>query len=204
MSSLRDGSTDLYRFFDADDRLLYVGISFSAITRAAQHRTTANWWPDMVMMTVERFDTRQDALEAEREAIRTERPAYNIVHSDGTTPTPPAWRCVKCRRSVGVKKHDGYIQASRGGDWSCVCAKCDSGDDFYWIEPQRIATSEELKWWTWHLADKSWFDPCSWELMVRRCHSMKNGGTFVYLEFDAWRDMRNRRTLTRSAAGNNA
>jgi predicted GIY-YIG superfamily endonuclease len=70
--------TDLYRFFDGDGALLYIGISFSAVARAAQHRKKG-WWGNVAKMTVERLDTRQAAEEAELAAIAKERPLHNVV-----------------------------------------------------------------------------------------------------------------------------
>jgi len=73
--------TDLYRHFDADGRLLYVGVSFHAVVRAYQHKAGAEWWAQAVTMKVERFPTREAALLAEREAIKQEKPLHNQVHT---------------------------------------------------------------------------------------------------------------------------
>ena len=74
-------ATDLYRYFDADGNLLYVGISLSALNRAIQHKTTAGWWSQQRSMTRETYPTRQAAEDAERRAIITEKPAHNIMHN---------------------------------------------------------------------------------------------------------------------------
>lgn len=77
-------SMDLYRFFDATDRLLYLGISLSAAQRAAEHRREKPWWPDVARMEVQHLDCdRMGALEAEKAAIIRERPIHNIMHNDG-------------------------------------------------------------------------------------------------------------------------
>lgn len=73
--------TELYRHFDADGRLLYVGVSWSAVVRyGAGHRHIAEWAKDVAKMTVERFDTRGQAEAAERKAIREECPLHNRQH----------------------------------------------------------------------------------------------------------------------------
>jgi hypothetical protein len=72
-------STDLYRFYDHDGRLLYVGISFSAVARASQHRAEKPWWPDVANMTVEHLPSRAAAMAAELAAIRTEKPIHNVA-----------------------------------------------------------------------------------------------------------------------------
>ena len=76
---MSEGRTDLYRMYDEDGALLYVGISFSAASRAAQHRKAQPWWPQMSRIDVEQFDSRDEALVAETTAIREEIPLYNVA-----------------------------------------------------------------------------------------------------------------------------
>lgn len=75
------GPTDLYRYYDHDGRLIYVGISKSAVVRAMQHEHTAHWWDAWVNMTRERHPDRHAAIAAERQAIIDERPLCNIAHA---------------------------------------------------------------------------------------------------------------------------
>jgi len=72
---------DLYRFFDKDDILLYVGISINAAMRSSQHRQDKHWWSDVARMEVEHTKSRDEALQRERDAIRIEQPLHNIVHA---------------------------------------------------------------------------------------------------------------------------
>src|SRR5688572_7566222 len=75
---------DLYRFYDRDDRLLYVGISLSAAKRASEHRAEKAWWSDVARMEVEHLDVSRSEAEAiEKEAIRSEAPLYNVTHAVG-------------------------------------------------------------------------------------------------------------------------
>jgi hypothetical protein len=74
-----EGPTQLYRHFDDEGRLLYVGISLSAITRLAQHRSASHWSRAIVRVEIEHFDTRREALMAEAKAIIEERPLHNIA-----------------------------------------------------------------------------------------------------------------------------
>jgi predicted GIY-YIG superfamily endonuclease len=80
----------LYRFFDAADVLLYVGVSVDPILRMKAHRREKDWWSQVRSMTVEPFPTRQAALDAETEAIRTEKPLYNVQHNELVRVLPPA------------------------------------------------------------------------------------------------------------------
>lgn len=68
--------TALYRHFDASGRLLYVGISLSAVQRLAQH-ASSDWSADIRRVDVEVYPTRDAALAAEAVAIRDERPEHN-------------------------------------------------------------------------------------------------------------------------------
>jgi DNA-binding GntR family transcriptional regulator len=69
--------TALYRFFDATGQLLYVGVSGNTETRWRQHAESKPWWSDVADKTTEWLDSRAEALDAERTAIRTERPLHN-------------------------------------------------------------------------------------------------------------------------------
>ena len=71
-------SHQLYRHFDTDGKLLYVGISINAaMSRLATHRTNSEWFDQIAAVSIERFDSKEKALGAERLAIKSERPAFN-------------------------------------------------------------------------------------------------------------------------------
>ena len=73
-----DRETTLYRHFDGEGGLLYVGIAYDAYNRWRQHQDHSAWTPEVRKTTYEPFPTREAALSAEREAIQSERPKYNI------------------------------------------------------------------------------------------------------------------------------
>lgn len=83
-----DETTTLYRFFDKDERLLYVGITNSMPRRAHQHSKKAQWHHHASLVTLEHFSSRQEALNAEAKAIKEEKPFYNIAGSDGQLENP--------------------------------------------------------------------------------------------------------------------
>jgi predicted GIY-YIG superfamily endonuclease len=68
----------LYRHFDKDNVLLYVGISYNALARLNQHKNKAHWFKDITNITIEPFETRKEVEEAELQAIRLEKPKHNI------------------------------------------------------------------------------------------------------------------------------
>ena len=71
------GRTAVYRYFDEGDRLLYVGIAKDSAVRDVQHAARSAWRKLSVRREVEWFESRPDALAAEREAIRSEGPMFN-------------------------------------------------------------------------------------------------------------------------------
>ena len=74
------GPTALYRLFDEDGALLYVGVTQRLQRRLGSHRREKPWWGLVDHWETEWFDRRQDALKAETHAIKTERPMFNEVH----------------------------------------------------------------------------------------------------------------------------
>lgn len=78
--------TALYRCFNNRDELLYVGVSYSAINRYSQHKTSSKWAKDVVKICIEHFNSRDLALAAEKKAIKTEYPKHNTQHNNGERP----------------------------------------------------------------------------------------------------------------------
>lgn len=69
--------TVLYRYFDKDDVLLYVGISNNFILRLYQHERDKGWAEYISSITLSRFPDRKAALFAEYNAILNENPVHN-------------------------------------------------------------------------------------------------------------------------------
>ena len=74
----KEGETALYRHFDNDGHLLYVGISLSHVARLVDHRNSAHWYKEIAQVTIQWFETRVDAENAEGKAIAIENPKHNI------------------------------------------------------------------------------------------------------------------------------
>jgi len=72
-------SCDLYRLYDVKGQLLYVGISWSAMSRLAQHKNEKRWWKTVARVDIEHFATRKQAIQAESAAIKNEQPVHNIA-----------------------------------------------------------------------------------------------------------------------------
>jgi predicted GIY-YIG superfamily endonuclease len=85
--------TALYRFFAADDRLLYVGITDRLGERWSTHMREKPWWSKVRRQTTEWCDSREAAATAEIAAIKDERPLHNVQHA--VPETPPEVRLPK-------------------------------------------------------------------------------------------------------------
>lgn len=72
-------NTQLYRHFDSENKLLYVGISLSTFTRLSQHKDHSEWFKKIARVSIEHFETREAAMSAERNAIKNEGPMFNIA-----------------------------------------------------------------------------------------------------------------------------
>ena len=68
----------LYRFFNEDRELLYIGISSNPSDRWIQHRRSKEWWKEVAYIAFTSVRGLRWELElAERQAIRAESPRYN-------------------------------------------------------------------------------------------------------------------------------
>lgn len=101
----------LYRHFDKNDHLLYVGISVDPLNRLKDHRQQAVWFEQISRVDVEKFDSREYAANAEIEAIKSENPIYNIAHKKPINHKAKKWAreynyCEKC--GTDESKHSGH------------------------------------------------------------------------------------------------
>ncbi len=73
----------LYRFYDTNGRLLYIGITMDLGGRWGSHNRDKPWWRSVARATIEHHPNREAVLAAERAAIIAEKPAYNVIHNQG-------------------------------------------------------------------------------------------------------------------------
>jgi predicted GIY-YIG superfamily endonuclease len=69
--------TALYRLYDADGRLLYVGITNNPKQRWRDHEQRYSWWLEVADRRLEWHDSRREAFDAETAAMRDEHPMFN-------------------------------------------------------------------------------------------------------------------------------
>lgn len=70
----------LYRHFDADGVLLYVGISHNIFNRLDAHTRKSHWFKDIKWVQIEKHPCRKTAMRAEGVAILNEQPKYNLTN----------------------------------------------------------------------------------------------------------------------------
>jgi predicted GIY-YIG superfamily endonuclease len=110
----------LYRHFDQGGRLLYVGASVSPLRRLLQHQHClgARWFDRIVRIEIERFATREAALAAEKQAIKIEKPEFNVLvpssaYHTGLTAGRPRGR-PKTGRALSAAERARAYRARRG------------------------------------------------------------------------------------------
>ena len=81
MNLTADQSTSVYRYYDLNGLLLYVGITSRGISRNREHNTTKEWWGYVTRQVVDHYATRAEALDVERVLIRSFRPPFNAQHN---------------------------------------------------------------------------------------------------------------------------
>ena len=70
----------LYRVRDAQDALLYIGVTENLGGRfLGGHQRSPPWWPDLAALSVTSYPSIAEARAAEHDAIAAERPLWNIA-----------------------------------------------------------------------------------------------------------------------------
>jgi len=90
----------LYRHFDKNDNLLYVGISVDPLNRLKDHKQQAIWFEQISRVDIEKFDNRKDVIRAEIEAIRNEAPVFNVKYNNPIKPKTNIKSKIKGRKTA--------------------------------------------------------------------------------------------------------
>lgn len=73
----------VYRIYDKDNSLLYVGCTSDFGQRMNQHHNEREWGKEIFRTEVEVLPTKREGLEREGELVKTLSPRYNIRVSTG-------------------------------------------------------------------------------------------------------------------------
>jgi len=113
--------TAVYRFYDSTGVLLYVGITDSPAARWRDHAKRKPWWSQVAERTLAWHPCRQDAAAEELEAIRTEKPIYNVVGKPRERlPRNRNWRNWNSTKAKAIRISED--------DWADYKVVCDAED----------------------------------------------------------------------------
>ena len=156
--------TTLYRLFDADERLLYIGIADKWTSRMTQHAAEKAWWSDVASTRFESFPTRDEACAAEKAAIIAERPLHNVVHNNGKSCEPKTKRefvpeaggwPLRKNQCVALGMDDGQcpvgMVVSADDEWVSLRLLNFWHGTFDKVRAYRVERILEAEWtgWTW-------------------------------------------------------
>lgn len=114
--------TALYRLFDVNGTLIYLGIAYAPESRWYQHSREKKWWPNVAEKRVVWYETREQAEAAELLAIRTEHPQHNragverpdpgpAMAADGVQDVPATVARPLLTRLIEQVREDGLVSA---------------------------------------------------------------------------------------------
>lgn len=118
-TSLESSAHVLYRFFAADGVLLYVGITCNPSRRFEKHGDDKPWWLEVARIELQQFADRVAVLAAERTAIATEQPRYNVRLTTPRDPARPERRASTPRVTLPCALEVGEVYALGLRDGTC-------------------------------------------------------------------------------------
>lgn len=71
------GDYVVYRHFNCEGDLLYVGMTSNVCARNLQHKNISHWFSQVSKITLDWFSEKKEAKDAEASAICSENPKYN-------------------------------------------------------------------------------------------------------------------------------
>lgn len=96
------GSAAVYRAYDRNGRLLYIGATTRVKDRLDCHRSQSWWYRLVARFEIESHPTAAAAFAAEAQAIRDEAPAFNRTHTGSYASRPLMDEDVRaCRDWIG-------------------------------------------------------------------------------------------------------
>ncbi|MDF1606933.1 GIY-YIG nuclease family protein [Hoeflea sp. YIM 152468] len=100
----------VYRHFDENDQLLYIGQSLNPLRRMEEHKYQSDWFDSIAKVTIEKFNEHAAALVAEAAAIRAEKPMHNVQYARTKAErhkTPRADRQAEMRQRCEASRLEG-------------------------------------------------------------------------------------------------
>jgi predicted GIY-YIG superfamily endonuclease len=104
-------NAQVYRCFNKEGDLLYVGCSSNVAARLADHKRISVWYEVLARVEISDPMPRERALEAEKRAIIQEGPRFNAVRGNDLTKTPWNWKS-KGLTGYQIPNDDDVIEAN--------------------------------------------------------------------------------------------
>lgn len=139
-------ATSVYRYYDQNNLLLYVGITSRGGQRNREHNATKEWWPFVVRQDVEHYPTRAAATAREKNLIRAFHPPFNKQHNPDYRDLQAIYRASAGRKIVLVPRDANRVLAavhhklplSRVGDTGTRA--------IFTCQPEHHVLAEVLRW----------------------------------------------------------
>lgn len=129
----------VYRLYDADGALLYIGSAYDADHRCKDHAKKP-WWPQVARRTEQQFPNRGRAYTEELKAIAVERSKYNAMGTPGyETPKTEAI----LRRNALSRVRQQLLTAASGAGLDIYYAAREAG--YPSVEAQRAGALTEIE-----------------------------------------------------------
>lgn len=154
-------TTALYRHYDANGNLLYVGVSSCPVKRTYQHSLSSHWYNKIFQITIEWFETRSEAIEAEEAAIKNEEPLHNVMSKSGCLKEKNYRKESSIFERISICENVKTLDAFYDIDGVCKLLKLKQSDIFFLIESKHISCfiiktarkSDKILISGWHILD---------------------------------------------------
>lgn len=133
----------VYRLWDAEGNLLYIGSAFDSDQRCKEHQKKP-WWPEVARRTEEWHSGRGTAYAEELKAIRVERSKYNEMGTRGYR--APQTDAIQRRNELASLRQELVTQAGQVSLDLCRAAE-EAG--FPHDEAGRLGKRAEIEFLEW-------------------------------------------------------
>jgi len=81
LEHILEQETYVYRLYDLNNNLLYIGIAKNIQRRFYGHSRKKHWWPEVAKSYIRKYPNREEASRIEKQAIMKYNPLYNSRHN---------------------------------------------------------------------------------------------------------------------------
>lgn len=166
----------LYRLYDYAGELLYIGITGDWERRRAEHAADKEWWRRVQQVALAEFPSRAEAMNAERIAIRTEHPTYNISSAMLDRSPRIDWHCDACDELIEKDKGAAYQASAVGRIWHvthdrAACRVVPRREQQNRIPISRMHTVDRFLFATWLVIDLDLASRSNWNSIIARAQA---------------------------------